>query len=160
VWNPGDGSDNIDGGTGRDTLVFNGSAGAELMHLFANGNHAVFTRDVGAITMDTVDVERLDLAALGGADTITVDDLAGTSLNRANIDLSSAGTGDGATDTVIVNALAATDHPRIHQDASDVTVTGLQPVTQITGGETTDVLQVNTSAGPGPAQPMAGATAR
>jgi Ca2+-binding RTX toxin-like protein len=160
VWNPGDGSDNIDGGTGRDTLVFEGSNAAEIMHLFADSKHVVFTRDVGAITMDMVDVETFDLATLGSADTVTVDDLAGTALTRANIDLSSFGTGDGATDTVIVNALAATDHPRIHQDATGVTVTGVQPVTHVSGGEPADGLQVNTSAGPGPAQPMGGATTR
>ncbi len=160
VWNPGDGSDDIDGGAGRDTLVFAAANLNENMHLFANGNHAVFTRDVGAITMDTVDVERLDLAALGGADTITIDDLTGTALTRANIDLSSAGMGDGAIDTVIVNALATTDHPKIHGDATSVTVSGVQPVTHITGGEPTDVLQVNTSAGTGPTQPMAGSTTR
>ncbi len=157
VWNPGDGSDNIDGGAGRDTMVFNGSDANEVMHLSANGSHAVLTRDVGTITMDTVGVEVVDVAARGGADTVTVDDLSGTSLRTANIDLSSSlGTGDGATDTVIVNALAANDHPRIVQSARGVTVAGLQPVTNISGGETTDVLQVNTSASAAAAasQPM------
>ena len=154
VWNPGDGSDDIDGGAGRDTMVFNGSNANEIMNLSADGNHAVLTRDVGAITMDTTDVEVVNLAALGGADTITVNDLAGTSLAKVNVDLSSLGMGDGSLDTVIVNALAAGDQPRVRHDATGVTVTGEQPGVHIAGGEPTDRLQVNTSAGVSTTQAM------
>jgi Ca2+-binding RTX toxin-like protein len=155
TWNPGDGSDTIDGGAGQDTLVFNGSNAAENIALFASANHAVLTRDVGAITMDTVGVEALNLATFGSSDTVTVDDLNGTAMHRANIDLSAMGGGDdGAPDTVAVDAFGSTDHPRIRPDATGVTVAGLQPVVHVTGGQPDDVLEVNTPAGPGPAQPM------
>ena len=44
----------------------------------ADGPRVRFTRDVAAIAMDLDDVERIGFHALGGADTIIVDDLAGT----------------------------------------------------------------------------------
>ena len=63
-------------GAGRpDTLVFNGSDVAETFDVSANGRRVRFTRDVGNITMDLDGVEEIDLNALGGADTVTVNDL-------------------------------------------------------------------------------------
>ena len=73
-WNPGDGSDTVEGQGGRDTMVFNGSDAAEKFDISANGNRVRFTRDVGNVTMDLNGVEEIDLNALGGADTITVND--------------------------------------------------------------------------------------
>src|SRR5215470_11359832 len=75
VWNPGDGSDTVDGGDGFDTLVFNGADIAEVFTVSAKGGHAVFTRDIGNVTMDLDNVERIQLQALGGADQILVNDL-------------------------------------------------------------------------------------
>ena len=77
VWNPGDGSDTVDGQAGCDTLVFNGSDVAENFDISANGNRVRLTRDVGGVTMDLGGVEKIDLNALGGADTVTVNDLTG-----------------------------------------------------------------------------------
>src|SRR5262249_5414627 len=85
-WGPGDGSDTVDGGTGRDTLVFNGSDVAEKFDLTANGARALFTRDVGNVTMDLGGLEEIDLNPLGGADTITVNDQSTTGLNTLNLD--------------------------------------------------------------------------
>jgi multidrug efflux system membrane fusion protein len=42
-------------------MLFNGANIAENMELSANGQRALFTRNVGAITMDLNDVERIDL---------------------------------------------------------------------------------------------------
>ena len=69
VWNPGDGSDIVEGQAGFDTLVFNGSNVGEHVDISANGGRARLFRDVGAVTMDLNGVERIQLAALGGADT-------------------------------------------------------------------------------------------
>ena len=47
---------------------------------------------------------RVDVRALGSADTITVNDLAGTGVKSVDVDLSAiGGGGDGAADTVVVN---------------------------------------------------------
>ena len=94
VWNPGDGSDIIEGQGGSDTLQFNGANIAEKIDISANGSRVRFTRDVAAITMDVNGVENINFTALGGADTITVGDLKGTSATRVNLDLSGvAGSG-------------------------------------------------------------------
>src|SRR5688572_8811850 len=105
-WDPGDGSDTVEGGDGNDTMLFNGSNGNEIMELSANGARTRLTRDLGTITMDFNDIERVQINALGGADKITVANLAATDVKQVHIDL--AGTlggtqADGQPDQVIVN---------------------------------------------------------
>ena len=39
VWNPGDGSDTVDGQAGSDTLLFNGANVNESINISANGSH-------------------------------------------------------------------------------------------------------------------------
>ena len=83
VWNPGDGSDIVEGQAGTDTLLFNGANIAEKIDISANGGRVRFTRDVANITMDLNSVETIDFNALGGADNITVNDLSGTDVSRS-----------------------------------------------------------------------------
>ena len=52
VWDPGDGSDLADGGTGFDTLQFNGSDQGEIFHAFQHDGRVTFTRNLGNIVMD------------------------------------------------------------------------------------------------------------
>ena len=59
VWDPGDGSDIVEGQDGVDTLLFNGSVGSEIFAASSNGGRLLFTRNVGNIVMDTDDVEVL-----------------------------------------------------------------------------------------------------
>ena len=118
-WDPGDGSDAIDGGVGTDTLVFNGSSGNEQMSLSPNGHRAVFLRDLGNIRMDMDGVERLNLAALGGADSITVNDMAGTDFRHANVDLSVNGIPDGSADLVTVNGSNDPEHVAVRRRRLD-----------------------------------------
>jgi len=148
AWNPGEGNDAISGGLGRDSLAFNGSDADEQMSLAANGASAVFLRSPGNIRMDLDGVERLDLAAFGGADTVTVDDLTGTDVTVAEIDLAStAGTGDTKTDTVVVNGSDRADRVDVSAYADAVDVAGLNARTVIAGSEPTDRLEINTLAG-------------
>ena len=96
---PGDGSDVVEGGTGSDNIVFNGSGGNEIMAATANFGRVSFTRNLGSIVMDLNGVEAIDVNALGGTDSITVNDIAGTDLRRVNVDLAGAlggSAGDGA----------------------------------------------------------------
>ena len=69
TWNPGDGDDVFDGGNGTDTLRFNGSDGDELMTVTPFGNGFRFFRDLGDITVDIENVERIDVDTKGGNDT-------------------------------------------------------------------------------------------
>jgi Ca2+-binding RTX toxin-like protein len=47
-WDPGDGSDTIEGQADNDRLVFNGSAGSEIFDASANGSRVRFTRNLGS----------------------------------------------------------------------------------------------------------------
>ena len=86
-WDPGDGSDVVEGQDGSDTMLFNGSNAGENFDVSANGERVRFLRNVGNITMDTDDVEQIDLNALGGADNLVVNDLTGTDLSEIDTDL-------------------------------------------------------------------------
>jgi hypothetical protein len=147
-WDPGDGSDIVEGQRGTDTLDFNGAAAAENMSLSAEGRRAVFLRDVATIRMDMDDVEKLDLTALGGVDTMTVNDMRGTDFRQADVDLAGpAGGGDGAADTVTVNGTERRDVIDVTAAGSRVDVDGLKTAVDITGSEPTDLLQVNALGG-------------
>ena len=63
-------------------MQFNGANVNEQMSVSANGRRVRFTRDVGNITMDMNGIEDLNVQALGGADTLTVNDLTGTDLTK------------------------------------------------------------------------------
>jgi Ca2+-binding RTX toxin-like protein len=145
VWNPGDGSDVVEGGAGTDTLQFNGSNVGEHMDVSANGGRVRLFRDVGNITMDLNSIEKIQLKALGGADTITVNDLSGTGVKQVAIDLAaSTGTGDGQADTVIVNGTAGNNHISLTASGTVVTVTGLSAQVTIDHAEAaSDALVIN-----------------
>ena len=151
VWNPGDGSDTVEGGFGTDTLLFNGANVSEKIDIAANGNHVRFFRDVGNVTMDLHSIEQIQFNALGGADTITVEDLSGTGVKQVAIDLSSppgSGTGDGQADTVIVNGRASNDHVTVAGSGTSFTVTGLPAQVTINGSEgANDTLVINALGG-------------
>ncbi|MFT3788430.1 MAG: calcium-binding protein [Tepidisphaeraceae bacterium] len=132
VWNPGDGSDILEGQAGLDTLQFNGANIAEQIDVAANGSRVRFTRDVGNVLMDLNDVETVRYAALGGADTVTVGDLTGTATTAVVADLALNGAGDGAGDTVIVNATAGADTAIVNGAGSTATVLGLSAQTLVT----------------------------
>lgn len=102
-WDPGDGSDIVEGGSGFDEMLFNGASGAEQFTLSANGERSSFTRVQGNIVMDMDDVELVTVNALGGADTITINDPSGTDISDIAINLGVGGTGDGAADTIFIN---------------------------------------------------------
>jgi hypothetical protein len=143
-WDPGDGSDTIEGGSGTDTLDFNGAGAAENMQLVPNGRRSLFLRDVANIRMDMLSVEQLDLTALGGVDSVTVEDMTGTGFRHAAIDLSNgAGAGDGQADRVTVNGTNDDDYIEVGTDGAAVTVDGLQTDDTVTGSEPSDLLQVN-----------------
>ena len=77
-WDPGDASDTLEGQAGTDRLDFNGSNAGEKIELSANAGRTRLTRDIAAITMDFDGIEHVAVRALGAADIVTVNDLAGT----------------------------------------------------------------------------------
>lgn len=146
-WDPGDGSDVVEGQDGQDELRFNGSAGSELMTASANGGRAIFTRNLGNIVMDLNDVETLSINALGGTDTIVVNDLSGTDVEEVAIDLAGTlggATGDTQPDTVIVNATNGGNIIDIFGSGTSYSVVGLPALVNVTNSEgANDSLVVN-----------------
>src|SRR5262249_11191959 len=123
VWDPGEGSDRVEGETGFDTMLFNGSGADEVFEASANRQRLRFTRNVGnpgiwgrfapnATVMDTDGVERVDVEALGGADTVILNDLTGTAVQELRVDLEAVkngGAADDKVDRVILNGTNAAD---------------------------------------------------
>ena len=73
AWDPGEGSDDVEGGLGLDTLEFNGADAVEnfMISDSANPNFEVdLFRDVGEILMELRAVEQIKLNALGGDDNV------------------------------------------------------------------------------------------
>jgi Ca2+-binding RTX toxin-like protein len=137
-WNPGDGSDVIAGGNGTDKLVFNGANANETIEIAANGSGARLTRDVGLITLDFSDIERIDLCTRGGTDTVRLQALGSTGLDTVNVDLaevSGSGNGDGLADAVVLAGVASTDTVRFTATAGAVTTTALGAAISVVGGD-------------------------
>jgi hypothetical protein len=149
VWDPGDGSDTIEGQEGVDRMLFNGANIAEEVELSANGNRLRFFRNIATVTMDTDGVERVDFNALGGADLVTVNDLAGTDVTAVNVDLAAAGgVGDGQPDRVVVNGTNGDDAIAVTGDAGEVKVSGLAATVAVLHPEAAnDRLEIDTKAG-------------
>lgn len=85
----GSNTDSLYGGAGVDTLLFNGSNANEFIDVSANGSRVRFFRDVANVTMDLNGLEQIDFNALGGADSVVVNDLTGTGVATVNVDLAS-----------------------------------------------------------------------
>jgi Ca2+-binding RTX toxin-like protein len=146
-WDPGDGSDVVEGEAGTDRMVFNGANIAEQVDVSANATRVRFTRDVGGIVMDLNGVETIDFNARGGGDTIAVNDLTGTGVTDVNVDLAGnpgSGIGDGAADSIFVSGTLANDTIVVGGNATGVTVTGLAAKVTIKAPEAAnDKLAVN-----------------
>jgi hypothetical protein len=107
------------------------------------------TRNVASVVMDFDDIESTNIRTLGGVDLVAVNDLTGTDLKAANVDLAAFdGAGDGSSDTVTVNGSDKAEHVRVTRAGSQVLTTGLAAQTTITGSEPSiDLLRVNTLGG-------------
>jgi Ca2+-binding RTX toxin-like protein len=148
IWTPGQGSDIVDGGDGFDTMRFVGSGGNEIMSLSAIGHQAEFLRDLGNIRMTLDRLERVDTIGGGGSDKITIDDLRGTDVRQAKVDISQSDPTLGQSSTVVVNGTDRADHVNVDAPTFDqVVVTGLKADTHITGARIGHHLQVNTGDG-------------
>ncbi len=147
VWDPGDGSDVVEGQDDVDTLLFNGAGVAENFDVSANGERVKFFRNPGNITMDLNDTELIDVRALGGNDNAVLNDTAATGLKIVSLDLAAAiggGAGDGAADSVTVNGTDLADDIQVTATGSAVNVNGAPVTVHIDHSEAAnDKLTVN-----------------
>src|SRR5215218_2570175 len=147
-WDPGDGSDTVEGGSGADTVLFNGSNISEIFDISDNGGRVRLTRDVANVVMDINGVGTIEINALGGADKITVNNLAATDVKQVDINLAATGgAGDAAADQVTVNGTSGNDQINIVGAGTSVAVTGLSTQVNITGTEPGDLLTINAGGG-------------
>ncbi len=148
-WDPGDGSDTLEGEGGSDVLDFNGSNAAENIDVSANGSRGLLTRNVAAITQDFDGIEGLDIATLGSADNVSVNDVTGTAVKTVDVNLAGFdGTGDAAADSVTVNGTAGADSVQLRRADTQVQVRGLAAQTRVVGSEPAlDTLRIQTLAG-------------
>lgn len=135
-WDPGDGSDVVEGQDGADTLQFNGSNIGEIFDVSANGARVRFTRNIANIVMDVAGVETLNVRMLGGADILTVNDLAGTGTKKVNANMAGFdGNGDAAADSVVLNGTDAADKVKMTSDDTSATASGLAVTVTVTGAD-------------------------
>jgi Ca2+-binding RTX toxin-like protein len=87
IWNPGDGSDVVDGQGGHDVLFFFGTNDAETLDLSAQGRRLRLSRDVENVVMELEDIDEINPVVNGGADTIAVGDLSATGVDEVNVNL-------------------------------------------------------------------------
>jgi Ca2+-binding RTX toxin-like protein len=150
-WDPGDGSDVIEGQDGTDTMQFNGSAGNEIFEASANGSRLRFTRNLGNIVMDTAGIERVNLEALGGTDTVIINHLHKTGVTELNINLTGTigGTvGDAQADVVIINGTNREDIIDVFGSGTSAAVVGTIPLVNIRNSEgANDSLVINALGG-------------
>ena len=150
LWDPGDGSDIVEGRDGYDVMTFNGSGGDEIFATTAIGDRMAFTRNLGNIFMDTNDVEAIDLRALGGADQLTAGDATGTELVALFADLAptigGAG-GDGLVDSITVLGTPGDDTISVTGANGAVQVAGLASTLDVTNADPTDRLTVTGNGG-------------
>ena len=134
VWNPGDGSDLIEGEEGNDALDFFGANNGEIVDLNANGQRLHFLRNPGSITMDCDGIERVIFHALSGSDQVNVNELTGTQVTNVLVDLSGPpGSGDLLADTIAVNGTGTNDLITVLGSTNEVHVLGLSAVVTIVG---------------------------
>jgi Ca2+-binding RTX toxin-like protein len=131
------GSDVIEGGAGSDLVLFSGSNAAERFAFSANRNRLRF---VGASTMNIAGVERFDLRAFGGADTIVVNDVSGAGLGRLNADLAN----DGAADVVEIKGSSAATQLRV---GGGISIRGIGAAVNVLRAQGNDRLNLDPGAG-------------
>jgi RTX calcium-binding nonapeptide repeat (4 copies) len=110
AWEPGDGDDTVDGGSGHDSIRATGADVPERFELAAHGRRLSLARDLEAVDAD--DVEEIATEARGGADTITIGDLRRTGVEEVQAALANASDSedpDGAADRVVVTGTERRD---------------------------------------------------
>jgi Ca2+-binding RTX toxin-like protein len=106
IWLPGDGDDLIEGGTGEDTLQFDGNNNDEIFTMTAVGTRLLFQRDLGGIDIDAADFETVQLNTQGQVDRVFINDLTQTAVRVVNVNLQG---GLGANNFVTVRGRQLAD---------------------------------------------------
>ena len=146
-WDPGEGSDVIEGQRGHDALSFEGADVPERIDVRAVGRRVRLTRDVGGIVMDLDEVERVSTFLGRGADVAAIGDLSGTGMTGSDWSL---GALDAAPDRLSVDGtrrgdvFAVTGGAQNPQgNSTSAEVRGLPAIVLATGIQPDDELALN-----------------
>src|SRR4029079_7549073 len=123
----GDDNDVIEGQSGSDTLLFNGSGVSESITISPNGGRAVLFRDVAAITMDFNGVENVTINVGAGNDSISLSNMAATDVNAVTVNLAATiggSIGDAVVDVVTLNGTSGSNVITLTGSTGQVTATG------------------------------------
>ena len=128
AWSMNDGQDLVQGGDGIDTVRVSCTNSDDLTLIGSAGSavtigNASFMQIIGA-----EDCERIQIRALGGADSISVGDLFTTDVKEVTIDLAASAGGalaDTDADTVIVRPSGFVSTTAIGWSGSNLVVSGL-----------------------------------
>src|SRR5882672_3851730 len=145
-WDPGDGSDTVEGGADWDTLLFNGANIAETFILAPDADRLRLTRNIGNIVMNVNDVEVVHLNTFGGVDNVAIADLSGTDVATVEVDLAATlggTTGDGAADVVAMAATGSDDEIQAMQLDTQIAIIGLPTTVLVDHAETGDTIVIN-----------------
>jgi Ca2+-binding RTX toxin-like protein len=135
IWNNGDGSDLIDGGSGADIQQVNGAvADGDEFRVDAGADGAAVFQRVNLIpfTLTMTNVETLDVRGLGGDDRFTVGDLSGTDIEQVVF--------RGGAGNDVLDASAATTPILASGESGDDTLTGGSSNDVLAGGSGADTL--------------------
>jgi hypothetical protein len=128
-----------------------GSGADEHFAVSPIGGRTSVTRDVSDLRMDLHGVDRLDINAAGGADTLRVDDLSGTDTEEVAFELAPfRGTTatDLAHDSVVVGGSNGNDAIGVTAAGHPLRVAGLATTTVVNRSDRTlDTLHVDTRLG-------------
>ena len=147
LWSVGDGSDTVDGGTDFDQLRVTGAATDESFGIFDAAAGVLVQRVVGLdiAALEVTNVERLELRTLGGADSVRLDQLAGTGLTTVVVDLAATAggkTADAKVDTVSIGAHSTDDAYTVSMLGAKIVIGGLGGDVSIASAGSTDILSI------------------
>jgi Ca2+-binding RTX toxin-like protein len=150
LWNHGDGSDKVNGGADFDTLRVTGAAGDEQFLLGSIGGQTQLVHGPDGATLTLQSIERVQLAALGGADVVFVQNLEGTGIGDVAIDLAATvggKTADTKSDGVALSGTTGGDTIFLSMLGSKIIVNGLAAAVSVDHVGKTDILTINGGGG-------------
>jgi Ca2+-binding RTX toxin-like protein len=151
LWNHGDGSDNIIGGAGFDTLRLTGAAVADSILLGSIGGQTKLIHGPDGAILTLQEMERVQIATLGGADVVLVQNLAGTGIGEVAIDLAATvggKTADTKSDGVAFSGTAGGDTIVLSMLGSKISVSGLAATASVDQVGKTDIITIIGGNGP------------
>jgi Ca2+-binding RTX toxin-like protein len=151
LWNYGDGSDTVIGGSGIDTLRLTGGTKDEqvLLGSILGQTQLIHGPDNAILTLQ--DTERVEIATLGGADVVVVQNLAGTGIASVVIDLATTAggkTADTKSDGVAFSGTTGGDNIVLSMLGTKVTVNGLAVAASVDHVGKTDIITIIGGNGP------------